>query len=63
MEATNGLGKGVVFALVSAARDYVAELLEKRQEQERVQELLKQKLQLTTVEVSPLVNEICCMCL
>jgi len=40
MEATNGLGKGVVFALVSAARDYVAEPLEKRQEQERVQELL-----------------------
>ena len=63
MEATNGLGKGVVFALVSAARDHVAELLEKRQEQERVQELLKQKLHLTTVEVSPLVNEICCVCL
>lgn len=40
MEATNGLGRGVIFGLVSAARDFVAELLEKRL-QER--ELLKQK--------------------
>ena len=37
-EATNGLGRGVVFALVSTARDFVAELLEKR-----LQELSKQK--------------------
>ena len=30
MEATNGLGRGVVFGLVSTARDFVAELLERR---------------------------------
>ena len=39
MEATNGLGKGVIFSLVSAARDFVAELLEKRLQEE--QELSK----------------------
>ena len=55
MEATNGLGKGVVFALVSAARDFVAELLEKRQKQEQEQELLKQRLQPTAIEVRSIV--------
>ena len=40
MEATNGLGRGVVFALVSTARDFVAELLERRLQE---QELSKQK--------------------
>ena len=53
MEATNGLGRGVVFALVSAARDFVAELLEKREKQEQEKELAKQILQETTVKVRP----------
>ena len=41
MEATNGLGRGVIFGLVSSARDFVAELMEKRLQVE--QELSKQK--------------------
>lgn len=53
IEATNGLGRGVVFALVSAARDFVAELLEKREKQEQEKELAKQILQETTVKVRP----------
>ncbi|XP_065906292.1 uncharacterized protein [Dysidea avara] len=57
MEATNGLGKGVVFALVSAARDFVAELLEKRQKQEQEQELLKQRLQPTAIEEDKVVDK------
>lgn len=39
MEATNGLGRGVIFSLVSIARDFVAELLERRlQEQESLKQ-------------------------
>ena len=41
MEATNGLGKGVIFGLVSTARDFVVELMEKRLQVE--EELSKQK--------------------
>ena len=41
MEATNGLGKGVIFGLVSTARDFVAELMEKRSQVE--QEVSEQK--------------------
>ena len=40
MEATNGLGRGVIFSLVSTARDFVAELLERRLQE---QELSRQK--------------------
>jgi len=41
MEATNNLGKGVIFGLVTTARDFIAELLERRLQEE--QDLLKQK--------------------
>lgn len=44
-EATNGLGRGVIFGLVSTARDFVAELLERRLQEQKI---LKQKD--TTIE-------------
>ena len=53
VEATNGLGKGMIFSLVSTARDFVAELLEKRIQE---QDLLKQQIitqKETEVRTSP----------
>ena len=56
MEATDGLGRGVIFSLVSTARDFVAELLE-RKLREQEQELSKQKdAEPTKAEVSKLIS-------
>ena len=53
MEATNGLGRGVIFSLVSTARDFVAELLERRL---REQEQKQKDTKLTKAEVSRLIS-------